>query len=117
MSFSVKNNKITLTRGDTFVATVEMNKDGEPYTPQEGDVIRFAVKHPTMNASKTDYADAEPLIEKVIPNGTLILQLDPEDTKPLGFGDYVYDIQITYANGRVDTFITTAQFKLTPEVE
>lgn len=117
MSFSIKGTKITLTRGDTFIANIGMSKDGEVYTPQEGDVIRFALKHPTMNSTKTDYVDVEPLITKVIPNNTLVLRLEPEDTKSLGFGDYVYDVQITYADGRVDTFITASPFKITPEVE
>lgn len=37
------NNNITLTRGDTLTLTVELTKDGETYTPEEGDVIRFAL--------------------------------------------------------------------------
>ena len=70
-----------------------------------------------MNSKKTDYKDIEPLILKEIPNDTLILELEPNDTKPLAFGTYVYDIQITFEDGTVDTFITEAMFKLTPEVE
>ena len=46
----------------------------------------------------------------------MILELEPNDTKTLDFGSYVYDVQITFADGRVDTFITEAVFKLTPEV-
>jgi hypothetical protein len=46
----------------------------------------------------------------------MILELDPEDTKPLPFGSYTYDIEITFANGIVDTFICEARFILTPEV-
>ena len=48
---------------------------------------------------------ARVLINKVIPNDTLELHLEPEDTKKYNFGDYVYDIQITFANGDVYTFI------------
>ena len=36
------NNNIILTRGDTLTLTVGLTKDGEPYTPEQGDVIRYA---------------------------------------------------------------------------
>ena len=94
----VTDTKIELTRGDTFKAQVVMVKYGEEYTPQDGDTIRL-------------YNN-----EKVIPNDTLSLRLEPSDTKPLGFGEYVYDIEITFADGDVDTFINNAQFVLVPEV-
>lgn len=110
MSFSVKKNTITLTRGDTFKATIGItNPDGTPYEPEEGDSIRFAMKK--------EYEDAEVLIEKDIPTDTLILTIAPEDTKPLRFGDYVYDIQLTKVSGEIDTFITKSKLVLTEEVE
>jgi uncharacterized membrane protein YkoI len=46
----------------------------------------------------------------------MILELEPSDTKILDFGSYVYDIEITFKDGTVDTFITEANFKITPEV-
>lgn len=52
----------------------------------------------------------------MIPTSTMILHLDPEDTKDLGFGEYVYDVELTFANGDVDTFINNAKFILAPEV-
>lgn len=114
---SAADNKITMTRGDTYIAEVGITTlAGEPYTPQEGDTIRFAVKHPNMDIYRTEYTDATPLILKDIPISTMILKLEPEDTKPLGFGEYVYDIEITFANGDVDTFIKEATLELTPEV-
>lgn len=106
--FKVINNKIFLVRGDTFRATVGMERNGEPYIPQEGDVVRFAMKR--------DYKDQTTLVSRVIPNDTLVLELEPEDTKSLGFGLYRYDIEITYANGDVDTFIRDA-LELLEEIE
>lgn len=45
MSYSITGTTITLTRGDTFEALVSATKkDGTPYIPVEGDVIRFAMK-------------------------------------------------------------------------
>lgn len=110
MSFKVRNTTIYLTRGDTFKAKITItNPDGTIYTPQEGDQIRFAMKE--------DVNDEECLIWRNIPIDTMILELDPGDTKELDYGTYVYDIQLTKANGDVDTFITASKLKLTYEVE
>ena len=116
MSVKITGTKIEMTRGDTLRVAVSMTRDGTPYTPENGDVVRFAVKNKRMTAGNKEYYDEEPIILKTIPNGTMILELLPSDTKELGFGEYVYDIEITFADGTVDTFITTAQFILTPEV-
>ncbi len=120
MSYSISdNNEITLTRGDTFKCTITLREQagGEEYKPVEGDTIRFALKSEQMNSKKSEYKDDEPLIRKDIPIDTLLLQLDPEDTKNLPFGKYVYDLEITFADGSVDTFITATKFMLTPEVD
>ena len=108
--FTINGNKITLTRNDSFYAVVTLKNKatGETYTPQEGDVIKFGVKKNVF--------DAECLITKTIPNDTLLLYLDPDDTKTMQFGAYVYDIEITYANGDKDTFINNEPFILVAEV-
>lgn len=116
MSSSVKKNAITLTRGDTLRVKVDIFRDGESYQPVEGESVRFALKHPQMNQDASDYTDVEPLVLKEVPIDTMVLQLDPEDTKELGFGSYVYDMEITFEDGTVDTFIPASTFKLTAEV-
>ena len=118
--YSIDGDHITLTRGDTFFAQVSLSREVEPdvyepYTPQTGDRVRFALKQ-SLNARGTDFREPQPLILKEIPIDTMILRIDPEDTKPLGFGQYRYDIEITFVNGIVDTFIADARFDLTPEV-
>lgn len=116
MSSTIKKKSITLTRGDTLRVKVNIEKDGVEYLPVEGDSVRFALKHPTKTSDGGEYSDKDPLILKTIPTDTMILTLEPSDTKPLHFGDYVYDLEITFADGTVDTFITSAPFKLTEEV-
>ena len=106
-SYSIKGTNIDLTRGDTLKVTINITQDGEEYTPQTGDVVRFAMKR--------HYSDSDALITKTIDNNTLLLELDPEDTKELAFGAYVYDIEMTFANGDVDTFIK-GKFTITEEV-
>lgn len=116
MSSSIDGNAITLTRGDTLLLKVTITRDGEEYTPTSSDKVRFALKHKELKDDKSDFVDDEPLILKDIPTDTMLLQLDPEDTKDKAFGRYVYDIEITLPDGYVDTFITKAPFKLTEEV-
>ena len=117
MSVKITGTKIEMTRGDTLRVTVGMTINGQPYTPVTGDVVRFAVKNKRMTAGNKEYYDTEPILLKNIPIATMILELFPNDTKEFDFGEYVYDIQITFADGTVDTFITTSPFILTPEVD
>jgi len=111
MSVKVSGTTIVATRGDTIKLHVELkDSEGNEYIPQEGDTIRFAMKN--------DYDDDNPILIKNIPIDTQILRIDPEDTKSLPQpSQYVYDMQITFANGDVDTFIDKAKFKLTEEVD
>lgn len=107
---SISGTTIKMTRGDTLrIILTLQDEEGNRYNPVYGDVIRFAMKQ--------NYNDSSPLILKVIPNSTLELVLNPEDTKNLAQpSSYVYDIEITYANGDVDTFIDKAKLILTEEV-
>lgn len=109
MSYSINGTTITLTRGDTFCAHIRIkNPDGTDYIPVEGDTIRFAMKE--------NYSDERALLLKDIPIDSMQLIIEPEDTKPLRFGKYKYDIQITTKTGVVCTFIPKAQFIITEEV-
>ena len=108
------DNTILLTRGDTFDCDVNVFNGSEPYSPASGDVFKFYVKHPCMNATRSEYTETTPLITKTL--SSLSIHLDPSDTKSLGFGSYVYDVELTYANGGVDTFINNANLVLLPEV-
>lgn len=117
--FKIEGDSIYLTRGDTLKVTVGMWTDEtqtEEYVPISGDSLRFYLKTYRYKRDKSDYYEDEPLITKVIPIDTQILKLEPEDTKPLPVGDYVYDIELTKVDGTVDTFINNAPFKLVYEV-
>ena len=116
--YKISGTTISLTRGDTLKVNITLTtKDKNPYIPVAADRIRFALKSAKMNVNKTEFVDKEPLITKDIPYNTMQLKLDPEDTKNLPFGSYKYDLQITFANNEVDTFISNADFIITPEVE
>lgn len=114
--FEVNGYDIKLTRGDSFYATIALKKGEETYTPDPEDVIRFALKRRMMTPDAGNYVDCQALVTKTIPNDTLLLSIAPADTKSLKFGKYDYDIQITFADGSVDTFIAGG-FELMPEVD
>lgn len=107
----IEDNNITLTRGDTLLVKIDIfDEDGNEFTPEDTDVIRFAMKK--------RYKDDTCLIKKTIDNKSLTLEIKPEETKDLAFGkEYVYDIQLTRANGIVDTFITGTTLYLSEEVD
>ena len=115
--YSVTGTTIRMTRGDTLIISVGLSHDGETYTPDENDSIRFIVCRRKLNTNKTAYEDPTVLIEKAIPVDSMILRLDPNDTKALEFGTYAYDMEITFADGRIDTFIEGQKFIISPEVD
>ena len=104
-----KDNTIHLTRGDTarFRITQATNlATGEPYVFLPEDKLEFTIKK--------SVSDADPLIHKSVSGGEII-HLLPEDTKPLSFGRYVYDVQLTVANGDVYTIIVPTVFEIAKE--
>lgn len=109
MSIVVNKNHILLTRGDSARLKINLMDDrGNALELQDGDTIRFAMKK--------DYSDEYPVILKQIPISTMELYLVPKDTKSLEMpSEYVYDIEINYANGEVDT-VARGKFTIMEEV-
>lgn len=104
--FSINNNIITITRGDTGKFTIcPMDKDRNAYILEEGDSILFTVKKDTSDTS-------EVLIQK---NGPEVI-LQPSDTKPLKYGTYKYDVEVRLANGEIYTIIPESDFVVKGEV-
>lgn len=112
----VNGTTIQLTRGDTALIQLALYTDPEhttAYVPTEGDSIRFAMKKRMTDSEAI-------LLTKNIPTDTLILEIEPSDTYSMTYSSvtpYKYDVQLTYANGRVDTFITEADIFILPEVD
>lgn len=110
-----KGYDIKLTRGDYFATYIGITDIDEPYQPVEGDKLRFAIKHNILKSDGSDYTDASPLVNINIPLDTCLLQVQSADTKSLAFGEYAYDIELTHADGKPDTFIKGI-LELTEEV-
>lgn len=108
MAFYPATKQIKITRGDSGSKEITFRIDDEFYEMQEGDQVNFGVKK--------NYEDPECLIKKTYTENPFILQLDPQDTKPLDFGDYVWDMQFVAANGYTETFVKKKVFTVTEEV-
>ncbi len=96
---------IAMTRGDSENITVRCS---EPFAP--GDTVYFTLR---------EDAEGELLLQKKVtefPEGEAILSFLPGDTEPLDFGSYLYDIQVTRADGTVTTIIRPSRFTLEEEV-
>ena len=108
----LNGNTIYLTKGDTLDLQVSiLDQEGEEYIPDPEDRIRFALKK--------KYSDPDPLLVVPISNETLQLRIESDQTDTLQASKtpYVYDIQLTMADGTVDTFIDRQKFYVTEEVE
>lgn len=103
---------IRMTRGDTFIRTFSFKKNGQPFTPNPNDKIRFAMSKGFLGQSSYSL-----ILVKEIPIDTLVWRLDPKDTKNLPYGKYNYDVEITYVDGSVETFLNKKTIELTEEVK
>ena len=101
------NNHIRMTRGDSETLTVTCEQ--RPF--EEGDILEL-----TMRESK---AYPEKVLEKKVSSfedGKAVIVFNPEDTSGLKFKEYVYDIQLTQADGTVTTIVKPAAFTIEFEV-
>lgn len=103
--FSINGNTIKITRGDTGVFTLTI-KDGDTDYDYSNDAVLFTVKHSTR---ANDY-----VIQKAVHYGENIT-ITPADTQKLGYGTYVYDVEVTHG-GIVDTVIEPSPFIVGEEV-
>lgn len=105
--FKVVSNNITITRGDSGTLNIRIEDPaGNDYIMREGDKAVLTVKRST--------ADKDALFQLPIVDG--VAKIRPENTNTLDYGTYVYDCQLTTADGDVYTFISPHQFKVAEEV-
>lgn len=104
----IKGTEISIIRGDsaTINLTIKNRNSDEEYELLEGDIVRFSVKR--------DISDDNVLIQKTFEKNQI--KLEHDDTKSLNFGEYVYDVELQYANGDRDTIIPPSKFIVLAEV-
>lgn len=109
-------NEISMVRGDTHIIAVDLfDADGDAYTPAAEDEIIMTVREwndEGMVALRKDQDDADVTI---VTGGYQII-LQPADTEGWEYIDYVYDIEVTLADGYKQTVIPYTSFNLTREV-
>jgi hypothetical protein len=105
--FNVFMNDITMTKGDdaSFDVGISYNDKCRPYVMQQGDVLTFTAK---KAADDETAAILKTLTE-------LKLVIAAADTKELEVGSYKYDLQLTFADGRVQT-VAVGNFVLEEEI-
>lgn len=108
-SIDSTDNTIKLTRGDTARFSIDITNDitESDYTFSKDDTLKFTVKKRVK--------DEASLISKTS-IGTTLFHIKPEDTNGMAFGKYVYDVQLSTADGDVYTIIGPATFELLTEV-
>lgn len=108
----IRGTNLHMIRGDSESLTIKIEEsDGTPYEFQEGDIVYFTIK---LRASAK-----EKMLQKIVkffPDNQAIIEIEPKDTKGLGFRSYIYDIQLTRANGKVTTVIPSSKFEVLEEV-
>ena len=108
----VEGTNISMIKGDTEVIEVSCRDiEGNPVPFENGDKVYLTVKTSTNTAEK--------ILQKVVTDfidGIACIEIQPKDTKELLCRAYVYDIQLTRADGSVKTIIPPSSFIVRGEV-
>jgi hypothetical protein len=78
----------------------------------QGDVIKLTVKE----HSNTPEKKMQIILTEFDAQGNGVIRITPDDTNGLDFRTYVYDIELTRADGRVSTVVKKHEFKIEEEV-
>ena len=102
LNYNKDTNAISMIAKDTGDFVVSLDN----YLLADGDSVYFTVN--------TDIEKEKPLISKEVKefvNNKAVIRLTTQDTN-LAVGTYLYDIQVNTADGRVDTVLGPAKFKI-----
>lgn len=112
--FTITSNTIFLTRGDNAEIALSLKDEkGNAYTVQDGDKIVFRLKKQVTRSASKILIEKEALIEQ---NGISFFIL-PEDTIPLDFGGYRYEIELITVSNEHYTVVADSAFEIGKEIE
>ena len=104
----IDGQNLAMYNGDDESFTVSLEEaDGTDIDLVAGDTITFTVRT-TIDAVATT-------IQKVVTSftdGDAVVTIDAADTTSLAIGEYVYDVQVTYASGNVSTIVPPSAFTI-----
>lgn len=86
-------NLITLTRGDTYSFELNIDDNGENYQLTGDDTVYFGIMDPNQRFEDA-LVKKKFTVDDLDPTGSLIIQIDPEDTLDLLPGRYFYAIKL-----------------------
>ena len=108
------NKDLWITRGDDAYLDLELRQPTFPYDIYEfksSDVVVLSVR----KSRDADVDDNNPILLQIpLENGRFHIR--PEDTEFMDFGNYSYDVQITFSDGKINTVIGPNVFRILPEV-
>lgn len=117
----VEGNNIEMIRGDSETIGLtfrhKKKKDQEKGDLVEfikGDTLYFTVKRSVNTERKAIQKKVDLFASSK--DGEVSINIDPEDTSNLDYGDYVYDIQFNKYDGTVKTIIPPSRFVIGGEV-
>lgn len=102
---TINGTDIFMTRGDS--ENIKVTLSG--YTLMEGDYVELTIRKTPRSAvvlhkKVTEFSD-----------NSAVISILPEDTEALQFGDYMYDIQLTFS-GVVKTIIKPSKLTVGEEI-
>lgn len=112
---TISNRNILMTRGDSESITVQCftrtggTRTASPF--ETGDTVTFTVRKDAKGIIQIQKA-----VTEFDENGAAVILINPGDTAEMGFGHYVYDIQLTRADHSVTTIVPISNFTLAEEV-
>lgn len=108
---NVTGTEISMIRGNSESITLALEENGTSIPFESDDTVYFTIKK--------RLEDTENALQKVITvfdEGSAVIEITPEDTKSLELGEYIYDIQLTRADGKITTIIPPSLFLIEGEV-
>lgn len=109
-------NELTMTRGDTLLIAVDvLDENGDAYNPAVDDEIILTIREWNDEGTIALQKDQDDADVDVVAGGWTI-EIEPADTADWEYIPYVYDIEVTLADGYKQTIIPYATFTLTREV-
>lgn len=108
----VTGTNIYITRGDSESLSVALQStDGFAAPLTAGDKVYLTIKENINTADKILQ-----FVVKEFVDGKAIINILPSDTAALDYGVYVYDIQVTLADGTKRTIVRPSNFEIGGEV-
>lgn len=102
----INKSDISFTKGDTVRLGMQIYRNNKKLPLANGDEVVFSIKR--------DFEDTDYILTKTFINNANIY-LSNEETSKISVGDYVYDVQVKFANNSIYT-ICVGNLHVTNEV-